>query len=110
MSKNAETVEKAVIYLEKTIERDLGMQVKTTYLTPTEVHMTFSLDDRSIRISDNVEKGMHDYNLILGMKNMEKVETPSKNCYFFPMRLIDVVIAKISYDNKVRRGEVSADR
>ena len=106
MSKNAETVEKAVIYLEKELEGRLGMRVKTEYHSPT--YATIKLDDRFIRISDHQVGSLQKYNLILGLKQMEKRHVvDNEYVYLFPMRLIDVVVSKINYDNKVRRGEIS---
>lgn len=77
--------------------------MKTTYHSPTEV--VIELPHRSIRIS-NVTGPKHRYNLILGLKEVKKVSDEGESYYLFPMRLIDALVAKISYDIKVRKGEV----
>lgn len=103
MSKESDIIERAVVYLEKH-ELELDVQMQTIYNSPTEVVIKLETGD-SIRIS-NVTGPKHKYNLILGLKETKKIEDEGESYYMFPMRLIDALVAKISYDNKVRRGEV----
>lgn len=105
--KESDIIERAVIYLEKH-EMELDVQMQTIYKSPTEVIIKLETGD-SIRIS-NVTGPKHRYNLILGLKEVKKILDEGDSYYMFPMRMIDGLVAKISYDNKVRRGEISNER
>lgn len=106
--KESAIIERAVIYLEKELEGGLGMRVKTEYHSP--LYATIELDDRIVRISTHQVGSLQKYNLILGLKEVKKVNVVNdEHIYMFPMRMIDGLVAKISYDNKVRRGEISND-
>ena len=94
-----ETVKKATMYLLKELEEDFGV-LMANEVSPT--HAVIYLDDRTIKVSASSEGKQEHYNLIMGLDQMEKKD----GRYYLPFRLIEGLLAKISYDNLARAGQV----
>lgn len=92
-------VREATIYLLKELEQEHGV-LMATYVSPT--HSRIFLDDRTIKVGTSLEGEHGYYNLIMGLEKMDKIDGK----YFMPFRLIEGLLAKISYDNLVRGGKV----
>lgn len=113
MSKESEMIKKAVAYLVKELKKDGFTVMKYEAYSSNSVYL--KIDDGvvgTIRISDHYGKKhlKYRYNLIKGEKETRKVMDGDFERYFLPMRLIDVLVAKISYDRKERLAKYGEDR
>lgn len=112
MSKESEMIKKAVDYLVKELKKD-GFTI-TKYEAYSSNSVYLKIDDGAIgtiRISDHYGKKhlKYRYNLIKGEKESRRVLDGGVERFYLPMRLIDVLVAKINYDKKMKVRKYGED-
>lgn len=102
-----ETIQAAAEHLIKEIKKYDITVLRYDSMTSNSVYL--KLDDGllgTVRISDHHGKpNLHyRYNMLLGLvDSMEKVIVDDKEKYYFPFRLIEAMVAKITYDRDRRK-------
>lgn len=100
---NGAIIKKAVGYLVKELKKEGFTILKYEAYSSNSVYL--KLDEGAagtIRVSDHHGKKhlKYKYNLILGEKEMKKVMDGDVERFYFPMRLIEMVVLKANFDRK----------